>query len=275
MTGSWKNWCQRIATTLILLPIVLAAFWQGGVFLFALMAVVSVLAAFEWAGMAQPEKKREIFALLSVCLLSLLLFMQSASIGLSVQWGGLIALFALIACLYTHLKISALLGGFLYLAPPLIALLALRMVDNGVWLIIYLTIIVWVTDVFALFAGQLIGGAKLVPSISPNKTWAGFLSGLLGAAASSVLFGYWQDISHPTHMFLLGASLSLLAQMGDLFESVIKRHYNVKDSGALLPGHGGILDRIDSLLPVFVVALALLYLRRSDDVLSARALFIW
>jgi phosphatidate cytidylyltransferase len=156
---------------------------------------------------------------------------------------------------------SVALGwGVLYIGIPAFALVAL----NWAWaeLVLWLFLVVWATDIFAYFAGRAIGGAKLAPRISPNKTWAGLIGGVIGAGAVGWV-GAWLMEVDPL-FFWLGAPMAVLAQLGDLYESSVKRRHGVKDSGTLLPGHGGVLDRLDGLLPAALATfVALLLLSRA------------
>lgn len=144
------------------------------------------------------------------------------------------------------------LGGFAYALLAALSLLWVRdRAENGIGLVLWVFILVWSTDIGAYFAGRAIGGPKLAPSISPKKTWAGFYGGI-GAAtvlggAGALFVGL-----HPL-VLLLAPLFSVAAQGGDLFESWMKRRAGVKDSGALLPGHGGAFDRLDGLLPVAIL----------------------
>ena len=142
-----------------------------------------------------------------------------------------------------------LVAGFVYALVPSLAVLWLREVPYlGLSLIVWVFVIVWSTDIGAFFAGRAIGGPKLAPSISPNKTVAGLVGGMVSAG----LAGWaWADFSGLLPVFLwLGAPLAAAAQAGDLFESWLKRRANAKDSGTWLPGHGGLLDRVDGLVAV-------------------------
>lgn len=143
-------------------------------------------------------------------------------------------------------------GGFVYALVAALSLLWIRdRADNGIALVMWVFIIVWSTDIGAYFTGRAIGGPKLAPSISPNKTWAGFHGGI---AAATALGGLWVYLAGLSPAFLVLAPLfSAAAQGGDLFESWMKRRAGVKDSGKLLPGHGGVFDRLDGLLPVAVL----------------------
>jgi phosphatidate cytidylyltransferase len=145
-------------------------------------------------------------------------------------------------------------GGFLYIALPALALILLE----WAWypLVLWALVVTWATDIFAYFAGRSIGGPKLAPRISPNKTWAGLAGGTLGAAIAGGFVAYLFDLGSP--FLYLGALMAVLAQAGDLYESWVKRRAGVKDSGTILPGHGGVLDRLDGLLPVAVATLLIL-----------------
>jgi phosphatidate cytidylyltransferase len=144
--------------------------------------------------------------------------------------------------------------GYAYIGVPAFALTVI----NWYWFEItfWMMMVVWATDIFAYFAGRGIGGPKLAPKISPNKTWAGLLGGMAGAMVVGAAFGILFEADPPFPF--LGAPLALLAQLGDLYESSVKRRLGVKDSGAIIPGHGGVLDRVDGLLPVALVVLLIL-----------------
>jgi len=147
--------------------------------------------------------------------------------------------------------------GFTYCLLPALALLWIREraafegIGRGADLLIWVFIVTWATDIGAYFAGRAIGGPKLAPAISPNKTVAGLIGGMASAAA---LGWAWADLTKMPHFLLwAGAPLAVAAQGGDLFESWLKRKAGVKDSGTWLPGHGGLLDRLDGLVPVAVL----------------------
>ena len=140
----------------------------------------------------------------------------------------------------------------LYAIPPAIALIFVReQAERGLLLTLWTLAIVWATDIGAYFAGRAIGGPKLAPRLSPNKTWAGLIGGMIAAAVVGALIAWQGDL--PAFCWITGGGLAVAAQMGDLFESWLKRRSGVKDSGKLLPGHGGVLDRLDGVVPVAVV----------------------
>lgn len=139
--------------------------------------------------------------------------------------------------------------GALYIGIPVVALLWLRHDPlYGMVTIFWLLAVVWATDTGALFAGRAIGGPKLAPTISPNKTWSGFFGGLVAAVTVSLIAALWYGAAALLPIILAGAVLSLVSQLGDLLESRVKRYLHVKDSGSIIPGHGGLFDRVDGLL---------------------------
>jgi phosphatidate cytidylyltransferase len=152
--------------------------------------------------------------------------------------------------------------GFFYCLLPAVSLLWIREqaeyagIGRGPDLLIWVFLVVWATDIGAYFAGRAIGGPKLAPSISPNKTIAGLVGGVASAA---ILAGAWASLVElPSILIWLAAPLAVAAQLGDLFESGLKRRAGVKDSGTWLPGHGGLLDRLDGLVPVAMLTAGLM-----------------
>lgn len=137
-------------------------------------------------------------------------------------------------------------AGIAYVGAPCLALLYLR--EQGLPLTLWLFAVIWSLDIGAYFTGKTFGGPKLAPKISPGKTWSGLAGGVLSAMVIGGLISVFAG-GNSLHMTILASLLAVIAQIGDLFESWVKRHYGVKDSGNLIPGHGGILDRVDGLVP--------------------------
>lgn len=146
-------------------------------------------------------------------------------------------------------------GGVLYALLPATALLWLRIPKGGVLIVLWVFVITWSTDIFAFFAGRSFGGPKLAPRFSPNKTWSGLIGGVIGATIAGGLLV--TDAGLSPVLLYAAPFFAVAAQGGDLFESAIKRRAGVKDAGGLLPGHGGVMDRLDGLVPVSVLTLGL------------------
>jgi phosphatidate cytidylyltransferase len=244
---------KRTIVGLLLIAVALSATYAGGFAFLALVTAGLLLLFAEWAVMHRiaPSWRPAALGLLAIiCVL--------------VHLGHPLAALALLAV------VSAILGGgyksrlpvfypgrwtatgLLYAGCPAVALIWLRAQPEGLAWIVWLFVIVWATDSFAYFAGRTFGGPKLAPQVSPSKTWAGLGGGMSGAALTAALLApaLGLDMSHPA---LAGGALAVLAQLGDLYESWLKRKVNVKDSGTLLPGHGGVMDRLDGLIPVACV----------------------
>jgi phosphatidate cytidylyltransferase len=169
-------------------------------------------------------------------------------------WTGFAAIGASAVILGLIARRLTMFGGFLYVGVPAFALLVLNWAWFGI--VFWVMVVTWATDSFAYFAGRSIGGPKLAPRISPSKTWSGLLGGMAGAAVLGWLAAGWLQLGSP--FLYIGAIMGAVAQGGDLYESWMKRRAGVKDSGTILPGHGGVLDRLDGFLPVILVTLGLL-----------------
>lgn len=164
--------------------------------------------------------------------------------------------------------------GVLYLGLPCLLLVLFRSDQTyGIAAIFFLFLVVWTTDTAAYFTGRGIGGPKLAPSISPGKTWSGFVGGL--AVPTMLSFGYalWLGGTSATFLAFTGAVLAFASQLGDLAESAVKRYFKVKDSGQLLPGHGGLFDRVDGFIGAALVAGGIVFFR--EFLISGKALIIW
>ena len=154
---------------------------------------------------------------------------------------------------------SLFLSGGLYIVTAIVFLLSWR---HQPWLIVWLLSIVWATDIGAYFIGSYFGGPKLAPRISPRKTWSGFVGGILVGMVAGWSISTYTVINSPLSLPITVLLLSIAAQLGDLLESRIKRYFGVKDSGNIIPGHGGLLDRLDSLLFVAICYQMLLILMK-------------
>jgi phosphatidate cytidylyltransferase len=237
-----------------MLAVVLAATLAGGQWFAGFLAVAVVPVILEFSAITRPSLPHGFAAAMLVLGIAII----GAWFALGPAWGlrlaGLAILLLALAQYAVHRKLWAA-TGLAYAALPFFALTLLRGdILPGLHAVLFVFACVFATDTFAYFAGRAIGGPKLAPSISPKKTWAGFVGGLAGsiivALAVMVMVGHRPTIA----MALAAAGLSLASQMGDLFESWIKRRFGKKDSGALIPGHGGLLDRVDGLIFASVAA---------------------
>jgi phosphatidate cytidylyltransferase len=165
--------------------------------------------------------------------------------------------------------------GVLYAGAMLVAPVVLRGdPHDGFLAIVFLFAVVWATDIVAYFTGRAVGGPKLAPRMSPNKTWTGALGGACGAVIAAATVAAAAKPGHWTALILVGVGLSVASQAGDLFESVVKRRYGAKDTGRLIPGHGGLMDRLDGFIAAALVA-AILGLLRGGPEAPARGLLVW
>lgn len=240
----------------LLIAIALGALSIGGHALWLLAVLAALFMLAEWADLAKASAKDKRIALFALSVP--LAILSPLAAGPSFFALGLIAGAAFFAAIVT--RMPKLGYGIAYCGLPAIALLTIRSLDDGAMLVFWTLAIVWATDIGAYFAGRSIGGPKLAPVISPNKTWAGLIGGVVAALAVGLLFREFAGL--PLELVLASPILAVIAQIGDLYESMLKRQAGVKDSGTILPGHGGVLDRLDGLVPVAPAAAALLLLGR-------------
>lgn len=239
---------KRIVSAAVLAPLVLGIVYVGEWPYVALLFAVAMVLSAEWTKLCRGAGFDRVFVVLAAAsgaaaILSALGWMAAA-------WGAILA-GGLLVCLAQWVRREGaawpLLGVF-YICIPVLSLVWLRFEPFfGLELILWLLAIIWATDTAAYLVGSRVGGPKLAPRISPNKTISGSLGGLAAAAAIGGALAHLYDLEL-VEMILGSVAFSVVAQIGDLFESAIKRHFKVKDSGDLIPGHGGLFDRIDSLL---------------------------
>jgi phosphatidate cytidylyltransferase len=169
--------------------------------------------------------------------------------------------------------------GLLYAGALVVALCTLRgAMFAGFLVTLWLFAVVWGTDIMAYFSGRLIGGPKLWPRVSPSKTWSGLIGGVLCGALLGVLTVYYMTKPGEYDLlpiFILGIACGVVAQGGDLFESSMKRHFGVKDSSHLIPGHGGVMDRLDGFIVAAALAAVIMLVRGGGPLASARSLLVW
>ncbi len=262
MSSFWS----RIAVSLVLLPLVLGIVWLGGWWLFAIALVGGLMALHELYVMG-----RGLRPIVLAGYIGLLLTLLGAEAG-NISWmvGGIFStvLVAFVVFGFSDARpsataaISLTLLGVVWVGGGIASLILLRDIpENGLLVVFTVLIAVFADDTAAFFVGRAIGRHKMAPRISPGKSWEGLVAGTLAAMAVAFFAMYDQGFLTDIEALALGAAIALSSTLGDLFESAIKRDLGVKDSGRALAGHGGVLDRVDSLLwagpAAFYVVLAL------------------
>jgi len=168
-----------------------------------------------------------------------------------------------------------MIGGLAYAALPVMGLVILRKdPEFGLAAVMVILLLVWACDTAAYFVGRSIGGPKLAPRISPGKTWSGFFGGVAASGLVGITAGYMVTLASPLTLGLVAAFLGAVSQGGDLVESAIKRYFSIKDSGNLIPGHGGIMDRLDGVIAAIIVA-CLLGMAKLGPQSAAKGMLIW
>lgn len=269
-----SNLQLRIMSALVLGALVLIVTYFGGVAFRILSAAIAAAIFYEWTAMRQnrvPPVHLAIAVILLAVILLVMVLGQAATTVILLLFGGLVLLAA-------HGLVSgaglASTAGLAYAAGPALALAYLRGGDAaGLLAILFLFAVVWTTDTMAYFTGRAIGGAKLAPSISPGKTWSGAIGGALFALLAGVAFAF-HDKAVYSALIVGGVALLLavVSEVGDLFESALKRRQGVKDSSNLIPGHGGVMDRVDGLMVAALVFYVIAALIAGPDT-PARAFF--
>ena len=238
----------RIGSALVLAPLAIAAAWVGSWPLTLLVTAAALLMLGEWRRVMGGAILDGPGLLQGAALLGAMFIAGSGHAIVAAE--VLLALTAaiLVAAPRAELPWWAAIG-MSYIGLPCIALIWLRRnPEGGLAVVLWLFAVVWATDIGAYAAGRLIGGPKLAPAISPNKTWAGLAGGMLAAALVGLLAVLLGGGTPALDLVLASVALSLVSQAGDLMESAFKRHFGAKDAGRLIPGHGGALDRLDGML---------------------------
>lgn len=264
----------RLVSALVLAPLVVLGVLKLDTTQFALLVAVAILiAAWEWSALASLRTPWARAAYVAATAVLLMLVWRAAGserlvnavLAMALAW-WLFALFWITRPewgqkpSWTHTLIKAILG-FGLLASVWLALVVLHSrADQGPLWVLFALVLVWVADSGAYFSGRLWGKNKLAPKVSPGKTWEGVYGALVASATFAIGFGTWKGFEgwEKTSFMLICLITVLFSIAGDLLESLLKRHQGIKDSGSIIPGHGGILDRIDSMLaaiPVFLIGL--------------------
>jgi phosphatidate cytidylyltransferase len=265
-----RNLLMRVMAALVLAPLAIAIAYAGGWLWTVLVTLAAIGLYVEWLGIVGAARETRVVALGVAAL---------AVSGLCLATGRIDA--ALLALVIGLLAVGLLspqrlwtATGFFYAAAAQMASVLVRLnPTHGFAALILVLLVVWVTDIGGYFAGRGIGGPKLWPRVSPKKTWAGAIGGF--AASLIISAGFVAlGLGKAGPMLLLGAVLSIASQLGDLFESAVKRRFGVKDSSHIIPGHGGLLDRLDGFVAAVVLAAIFGFLRGGVDGVG-RGLMVW
>jgi len=250
VTGAGMSNLQlRVVSAVVLAAIALGLTWLGGLSFRLLCAAMAAVIFYEWTRMSRPAAVAGLGFLPEALLL---VFIGALIAGLPASW-----LLPLVVALVVVTSVAARIGGttqwdapgLAYAAVSGLSLALLRDGDHsGLIAILFLFAVVWATDIFAYFVGRAVGGPKLAPSISPGKTQSGALGGAVSGVVAGVLLAAAAGAGNLGVLGLVALVLSIVAQAGDLFESWVKRRHGRKDSSALIPGHGGVMDRVDGLV---------------------------
>jgi phosphatidate cytidylyltransferase len=250
----WKNLGVRIGSAVVLVLICLAPFYFGGLLWAVLAGLFGARMLYEWVRMSDPEAGLPEYMLPIIGLVVGIVYIAQGETWLATL--SLVVTLLGVAVVQFARKAAPRLGwteiGMLYVIVPTLMIVALRgnevgFDSTGFGRLVFIVICVVAADVGAYFGGSIMGGPKLAPRISPNKTWSGMISGQVFAIVLGAIVGAIVGIG-ATNGALLALPVALLSVVGDLFESGVKRRLGVKDTGDLMPGHGGLLDRMDGLM---------------------------
>jgi phosphatidate cytidylyltransferase len=276
-----RNFRQRVISAAILVPLAIVTAYIGG-WLFLLVCLIGAGAIlWEWTSLVLRSPDLRVLLPGTAALLSALALVGESEAGAATGMivigamlaGGVLAAFPRSYPAPNPPFWAA--AGVLYAGLGMLGPTLLRGDEEwGFAALLFLFAIVWTTDICAYFAGRAAGGPLLWPKISPNKTWAGAIGGLAGGVAAGMLVAYASGGGGPAVTGVLALVLSVLAQGGDLFESAVKRRFGVKDAGSLIPGHGGVMDRVDGFVFAALAAL-LIGILHEGTAAPARGLLVW
>ncbi|AVX04584.1 phosphatidate cytidylyltransferase [Maritalea myrionectae] len=244
---NWGDLRQRLMSAFLLIPIVAAAIIYGQIAVAVLVAAAVALAYQEWSRMVgQGKMNRFTYLIMGLLAVGAVIY-PIAGITASLLFFFAGAIVAALSVDWRQWRLPYYAAGAIFFGVSAICVLALRGdTVNGIWATVFLAVVIWLTDSGAFFVGRLLGGVKLSPEISPSKTWSGAIGGLCFGTIGGLIVWLMATDSPFWIGILIAAVLSVVAQLGDLVESALKRRFLIKDSGDIIPGHGGILDRIDS-----------------------------
>ncbi len=263
----------RIVSSLVLAPVAIAAAYFGGYVFTAFWAIAAVLVLWEWDTLVCAHDRNAVLATGAVTLAGSGIALAFDGAGIAIAFIGLGVLG--VAALASRVRRIWCAAGLGYAAALLIAPVLLRGdASFGFIAILFLFVIVWFTDIAAYFVGRAVGGPKLMPRASPNKTWSGAIGGTIAGVVGGVIVARQSGVSGLAAAAAVAFVLSVVSQAGDLAESAIKRQFSAKDASQLIPGHGGLMDRLDGFVAA-ATAGALIGLAHGGFGAPARGLMVW
>jgi phosphatidate cytidylyltransferase len=266
-----RNLLMRVAAAAVLVPLAVGIAYAGGWLWTALVTLAAIGLFVEWLAIVglSGAMRAAVPGAAALGIAGICFAFGRIDTALLVLVAGLAAVAAL-----APERRGWAAAGFLYAAAAEVGSVLVRLDPAiGFAALMFVLLIVWVTDSGGYFAGRGIGGPKLWPRVSPKKTWAGAAGAL--AASLAVAFGFAMfELGRTGPLLMLGAALSIVSQLGDLLESAVKRRFGVKDSGHIIPGHGGLMDRLDGFIAAVVVAALFGFLRGGADGVG-RGLMVW
>lgn len=269
-TGHGELW-RRVASAIVLAPLAIGTAYLGGWAFMAFWGLAAIGVAWEWIGLVSAPRLLLAISVATLGAATVLFAVDGWSPAVAVLIAGAVAAAAVAHRGRRGWALAAAGSAGAVLAAP-----AILRGDTqwGFWAVILLFAVVWSTDVAAYFVGRKVGGPRLWPSVSPKKTWSGALAGMVAAIGAGVVVAKAAGLGDLPAIAVVCCGLSVVAQAGDLLESAVKRHFGTKDASHLIPGHGGLMDRLDGFVAAALMGTLIGLLRGGADA-PARGLLLW
>jgi phosphatidate cytidylyltransferase len=268
-----SNLLLRVLSSLVLAPLAVAAAWTGGLTFLIFWAAAALLVLWEWDTLVCERDRNSVLLTGAAALVAAATLLAFGRTGIAIAL-IVLGLFG-VAALASRVRRRWCAAGLAYAATLMIAPVLLRNDPVlGFVVLVFLFVVVWATDIAAYVVGRVLGGPKLMPAVSPNKTWSGAIGGALASMIGGMVVAHLSGFGNLVAPAVLALLLSIVSQSGDLLESAIKRRFGAKDTSALIPGHGGLMDRLDGFVAA-ALAGALIGLWHGGFDAPARGLMVW